>query len=333
MTDSYLCRRLVARADSMRQQDPGRAVSLADAARSLASSLDRRRVERAPWRALQAETWGALSSALRALGKSDDAEGALNVALAFVGEDVSSFDPTLSARLAQRAAYLRSGQERYAEAIELITEATRTFAQLGRRRLLATALVDRAVILGNAGRKRAAVRGFRRALDEHGSAMNRRTRLAAVHNTAVFLHEAAGTSAERREALRWLRLAIRCHDRMPAEAERHKLRALLGLTALDLGLVDQGFEALWTAFAASKRIGARGQQASILLDLVHASLRHDRAEDLRRISGEMFSLRPSFAHDRETDKALGRLHRALQAGGVTANLVADAADAVRAAKA
>lgn len=329
MTDSYLCRSLVARADSMRQQDPGRAVSLADAARSLASSLDRRQLARGPWRALQAETWGAMSSALRALGKSDDAEGALNVALAFVGEDALTFDRTLAARLAQRAAYLRSGQERYAEAIELITEATRTFARLGRRHLLATALVDRAVILGNAGRKRAAIRGFRRALDAHGGAMNRRTRLAAIHNTAVFLHEVARTTEERREALRWLRLAIRCHDRMPAEAERHKLRALLGLTALDLGLVDAGFDALWTAYSASKRMGARGQQASILLDLVHAALHHERSDALRRVSGELFSLRQSFAHDRESEKALGRLHRALEDGGLTPTLVTATAETVR----
>ncbi len=329
MTDSHLCRQLVARADSMRPQDPTRAMSLADAARSLASALDRRGLERGPWRALQAETWGAMSSALRALGKSRDAEGALNVALAFVGDEARAFDPTLSARLAQRGAYLRSGQERYTEALELITEATRTFARLGRRRLLATALVDRAVILGAAGRKRAAVRGFRSALDHHGSMMNRRTRLAAVHNTAVFLHESARTTVERREALRWLRLALRCHDRMPAKAERHKLRALLGLTALDLGLIDQGFEELWCAFVATTRIGAHGQQASILLDLAHAALRTDRPSELRRISGELFSLRRNFAHDRESLKALGRLHRALQDGGLTPTLVKDTADTVR----
>ena len=329
-TDLHLCRRLVARADSMRQQDPERAVILADAARSLASALDRRCVARGPWRALQAEAWGATSSALRARGESDVAEGALNVALAMVGAEARAFDPTLPPRLAQRAAYLRADQERYTEALELITEATRTFAQLGRRRLLATAMVDRAVILGTAGRKRAAVRALRISLEHHGSAMDRRTRLAAVHNTAVFLHETARTPTERREALRWLRLAIRCHDHLPAKAERHKLRALLGLSSLDLGLVDQGFEALWTAFLAFRRIGALHQQASILLDLARAALLHERPNDLLRISGEMFSLRRGFTHDRPIERALRRLHRALQDGGLTPRLVANTAEAMRA---
>lgn len=328
MSDPRLCRQLVERADLMRQQDPRRAVSLADAARALASSVDRRRMHRGSWRALQAEAWGAMSGALRALGEGDAAESTLNVAIAFVEAEARAFDPTLPPRLAQRAAHLRAGQERYREALSLIDEAVHELSSLGRHRLLATALVDRAVILGAAGRKRLAVRALRKALEGYGASMSRRTRLAAVHNVAVFLHEAARTPKERREALHWLRLAMRLHEAVPASVERHKLRALCGLTALELGLLDEGFAALWSAYAAFSRLGIARQRASILLDIAQSALRFDRRDELRTVAGEMFGLRRAFSAERSCWTALGRLHRALQRGGLTPGLIARTAEAV-----
>jgi tetratricopeptide (TPR) repeat protein len=266
----------------------------------------------------------------RALGHSDHAEATLNVALAFLDSAVTEHDPSLPPRLAQRAAYLRAGQGRFTEALELIDEAVHSFEAQGRQRLLATALIDRAVILGDTGRKRLAVRALRDALGQHGRTMSRRTFLAAIHNTAVFLHEVARSNDETREALAWLRLAIRCHARLPATAERIKLRALLGLSAIRVGSIDDGLTELWCAHDAFKQLRFTRHQALTLLDLAQAALTHHLRGDLRRIAGEMFALLHAFGHDSEHRTLLLRFCHALQHDALTESIVARPAQAIRA---
>ncbi len=330
MSDIKLCQRLIARADEMRQQDPMRAYEIARAARALASAVDRRTVDRGAWRALQIEAWAALSGVHRALGRSDHAEAALNVALAFLDREATRHDPSLPLRLAQRAAYLRAGQGRFTEALELIEETIGALADQDRPQLLSTALVDRAVILGDAGRKRLAVHALRDALAEHGRTMNRRTLLAAIHNTAVFLHESACTERETREALAWLQLAVRCHAQLPATAERIKLRALLGLSAIRLASIDDGVAELWSAYDAFKRLHFAHHQALTLLDLAQTALTHRRHQDLRRIAGEMFALLHAFDSDSEHRDPLLRFCHALQHDALTDSIVARTAQAMRA---
>jgi len=332
MSDLDLSRRLVTRAERMRQDDPGRALDLAVAARTLASGVDRRRVARSVWRVLQIEAWTSLSSAQRALGHDEYAEASLGVALAFLDTKVAADAPNLPPRLAQRAAYLRAGQERFEESLALIDEAVEAFDRLGQTRRLATALVDRAVIFADSGRKQLAVHALCHALAHHADAMSHRTFLAAVHNTAVFAHETAQTTTERREALSWLRLAVHCHARMPANAERLKLRALLGLSAIGLGLTEEGLTELWTAHAAFKRLGFARQQALTLLDLARAALLTERPDELRRVAGEMFAVLHAFRRDRQCRTALLHFCRALQGGGLTLSLVTRTANTMRTAE-
>lgn len=330
--DVELCRKLIARADEMRHQDPARALELARAGRNLAAGLDRARLGDAGWHGLQAEAWGVLASVLRAVSKLDEAEGALNVAIAFAGgvAATSRDDPTLAPRLAQRAAYLRASQQRYDEALELIEEAVTAFRELRAPAQLATCLVDRSVILADAGWKPQALIVLQRTLRRYRARMAPRTFLAAVHNIAVFLHDLARSRPAMQEAIAWLRFAIRCHERYPETLGLLKLYALHGLTAIRLGEIGPGVASLWAAHGGFKRLGARRQQAINLLDLAAVALQHERRRDLRRVGGEMFPVLRAFDHDPEARQALVRFCRALVDGTLTTRLIRRVATALRA---
>ena len=108
-----MCRREIRHADDLRYAHPRHAVVAARRALRHASALKDHGVGESEWLCLQADAWAVLGSALRGTAELREAEGAFNIALAFL-ED-GKLQPLRCARLAQRAAILRFDQRRFAE--------------------------------------------------------------------------------------------------------------------------------------------------------------------------------------------------------------------------
>ncbi|MEM8962169.1 MAG: hypothetical protein AAGD38_11870 [Acidobacteriota bacterium] len=309
--DTY--HQLVNRADDTRHRHPARALDLALEARDVAARLDN--TDHDTWIEAQTIAWSVVASAYRNVGRLDDAEAAMVVAIGF-HEQRHEPCPRLAARLMQRAAYVRADQERLDEALELIDVAVSTYRDLDAANPLATAIIDRGVLLGRAGRPRHAIAAFNEALDTHAHALDDRARLAAIHNLAVHLHEIAADTESRREADRWLELAWHAHAEHPETVGLLKLRGLCALAALRHGDHERAIEELWAACDGFARLGDHRQQTLFLIDLavIHAE-RHD-FEGLNKVATACFLLlRSRDDHDDEaTATALLRLARAIATG-------------------
>lgn len=325
MSQLQQCRRLLERAEELRFEDPREALRMAESARDQVAALDREEIGVGNWFALQADAWGVFGSALRSVSDLGDSEGALNVAIAFLmaPEVGDQGDPLAYAHLAQRAAYLRCDQGRYAEALELIDEAISIYCSEGAGQAAAGALADRGLILGRAGRKEEAIVHLGEALEQLDPDKNPRNFLAAVHNTALYMHELADNSPRVNNlALKWLKLAYRCHTLLPPESlSVLKLRTLRGLTAVRLGRVEQGIDELWQAQEGFQRLGAAYEQSLTLLHLASIYQNLGRADEVKRVAGLLFPVFQSLKIDREASVALMLFYNAAQAESATLDLI------------
>ncbi len=325
------CRRLLDEADELRHESPALAVRLAETTRDLVASLSREAVGAPRWLTLQADAWAVWGSALRSVAELRQAEAALNVALAFLDapELAEELSPLAHPRLAQRAANLRSDQGRFDEALVLIDEAFAEFERYGALDKAAVALIDRGVILGSSGRKAEALACLGEALDRLDPHASPRNFLAAVHNTAVYLHEVAADPEVDRLALEWLKLADRCHAALPEGLNLLKLRTLKALTSIRLGWLDEGIHELWETQERCRHLGALYEQAIILLHLAATYLREGLTGEVKRVAGQLFPVFRSLRIDREASAALMLFYSAAHANSATLDLIDEVSETVR----
>lgn len=333
--DLSLSRQMITRAESLRPHHPGRALELARAGRALAATVDRVGVTTGTWLSLQADAWSAVGSAARARGALREAEQALNVAIGFVHDQAYPEEQRLidQCRLAQRAAYLRSSQGRHGEALDLIDDAIAVQESLSTPADLARCRVDRAAILAAAGRYREALAGLIHTLEADSDVLPPRTRLAAVHNAALYFHHLADGPRSTAEALRWLRLAIQLHQRHGESIDAIKLRALLGLTAARQGEVDHAMTILNEAAMGFGRHGAIPEHTMALLDLARLALAHGRPEALTTVAGQLFPLLQRLRPAPEIRQGVLDVVRAIHQGRLRPTLVERAAMPLRASAA
>lgn len=331
MVELEECRRLLDEADELRYENPALAVRLAERVRDLGASLSREAVGEPRWLALQADTWAVWGSALRSVADLRQAEGAFNVALAFLDapELAGGLDPLAHPRLAQRAANLRSDQGRFEEALDLIDEAFSEFERYGAMDKATVALVDRGVILGSSGRKAEALTCLGKALDRLDPLTSSRNFVAAVHNTAVYLYEIAADPDADRLALEWLKLADRCHAALPEGLSLLKLRSLKALTLIRLGGLDEGIRELWETQERCRQLGALYEQAIILLHLAAVYLGEGLTDEVKRVAGQLFPVFRSLEIDREASAALMLFYTAAHADSATLDLIDEVSKTVR----
>lgn len=306
MTPLESCLRFLAQADELRRTHPKRALDLALDARDVAAVIDRKAVGPIRWRCLQADAWAILGSAYRAVGDLRRAENAFNVAFSFLAEK-PLFDPLALSRLSQRAAYLRSDQGRFPEALELVESAIADYRRMDERGRLACALVDKGVILRASGEVRQALDWVRQGLEILDPEAEPRIFLAASHNMALYLQELAETPHELQEAIAWLEVAIAQHGQGEESVDFFKTRAVVALTSLRLGRAEEGRKELLRCFEGFGRLDSPPNQAMMLLHLLaFAALGNDQAE-IQRLTGLFFPL----MHKLDPDDAVGRALLAL----------------------
>ena len=300
MIELESCLRFLSQADEIRHSHPRRSLELALDARDVAAVLDRKAVGVIRWRSLQADAWAILGSSYRAVGDLRRAENAFNVAFSFLAER-PLYDPLALSRLCQRAAYLRSDQGRFPEALDLIDSAIADFRQLGENGRLACALVDRGVILRGAGLVREALSYVRQALEILDTAAEPRIFLAASHNMALYLQELAETPAELQEAIAWLEVAIAQHGRAAESVDFFKTRAVVALTSIRLGRREEGRAELQRCFEGFGRLDSIPNQAVMLLHLLALAAMAGQQDEIQRLTGLFFPL----LHRLDPQEAIG----------------------------
>lgn len=336
MSELELCRGLLKQADDLRFHNPREAVTMAESARTRAAALDRTAIGEDQWLALQSEVWAVLGSALRSISVLDEAEGALNVALAFLDACQPRAHPDLleHARLAQRAAYVRCDQRRFDEALELIDEALEVYEKADAGQAAACALADRGLILGRTGRRQEAILHLGEALDRLEPEHDPRNFLAAIYNTALYLHDLADDPQANDLALKWLELTCRCRQVLPpASLGLMKLRTLEGLTAIRVGRIEEGVRVLWQTQEGFQRLGAVYEQSLTLLHIAAAYLSRGRLEDVRRVACRLFPVFRGLKSDREASAALMLFYNAAQTEDATLELIERVAGTLREAQA
>ena len=301
MIELESCLRFLSQADELRHSHPRRSLDLALDARDVAAVLDRKAVGPIRWRSLQADAWGILGSSYRGVGDLRRAENAFNVAFSFLAEK-PLFDPLALSRLSQRAAYLRSDQGRFTEALELVDSAIADYRQLGERGRLACALVDKGVILRGAGRVREALAHAREALEILDPVAEPRIFLAASHNMALYLQELAETPLELQEAIAWLEVAVAQHGQAAESIDFFKTRAVVALTSIRLGRRDEGKVELQRCFEGFGRLDSVPNQAVMLLHLLALAALAGEQDEIQRLTGLFFPL----LHRLDPEDAVGR---------------------------
>ena len=309
-------------ADALRFQDPGRSLSLSLQVCEAVAALDG--PSGGPWGRLQAEAWGTLGSAYRAVGDLRRAESCLQIALAFL--DGTSVEPQVWARYAQRASYLRCSQRRFDEALALCDDVVRIYDDQGMDQDAASALVDRALIFARGGRPEVAVGILETCLERLDAAQRPRAYLAAVHNMAYYRLQAASSPEQEREAAAWLDRADALYEESSAPLARWQLEAMRGVTAIRFGRRAEGERILWHAYHGLGELHARSEQMLALFHLADSAAARRDDDELLRLAGLIFPLLRELRLPQVARRAVLRFLSAARARRVTSEVIHQATD-------
>ncbi len=342
MSTAEHCRELVVAADELRFRDPGRALVRAREACEAAAGCEPQAAKSADWLKLQAEAWAVLASAYRAVGDFQHAENAINLAISFLQavppnavlkdaapKDAASREtvgPTVWARLAQRASYLRCSQKRFSEALALSQDALLIYEQAEDSLAAGSAWVDRALIFARSGDPETAIDLLERCLPQLDERQDPRSYLAAVHNMAYYRLRVATTPSEEQEGLRWLEQARRLHQERPEPHGLLQLQAVAAVAAIRFGRRDQGVQELWRIYRGFEELQALPEQMLALLHLADCAVAENDDDEVMRIAGLLFPLLSKTRLPEVARAALLRFLGAARSRSVTQDLVTRVTD-------
>ncbi len=176
-----IVRKLVEQSQATRYRDPNEMLHLADLARLVsevcapASTGNELRLAD-----LKTRAWGQLGNALRVSGRLRDAEEAYTTAQSY--QKSGTGDPALRAWLIEKVTSLHIFQGRLESAFSLSEEAGQIYRELGETHLLASTLVQKAIVSLYAGDTESGVRILNHAIPLIDHEEDPHLLLAACHN-------------------------------------------------------------------------------------------------------------------------------------------------------
>jgi tetratricopeptide (TPR) repeat protein len=310
-----LCDLLLKRSRDSWFRDPSRAVELARLAVEIAEWLDVGYYGEALVEEERALAWAYLGNALRIASDLRSAEEALLRAEEHYKR--SGEDALTGAQILSFLASLRTSQERFGEAAELLDQAIVVYREARDRHLEGKALIKKGIAFGLSGQLAEAIRLIQRGLLRINVSDEPQLLVSARHNLIGFLNE----SGRSEEALRALEQTRGLYLTLGEPTHLIRLRWLEGRIFRDLGRLDQAEAALREAQDGFVERGIGFDAARVSLDLATVYLHQGRTGELKRVAAEMVPVFESRDVHQEALAALLLFRQAADAEEVTLGLV------------
>jgi tetratricopeptide (TPR) repeat protein len=276
-----LCDLLLKRSRQSWFRDPARAVELAKLAVEIAAWLDTGYYGEGLVEEERALAWAYLGNAYRIASDLRSAEEALLRAEEHhkrAGEDALT-----GAQILSFMASLRTSQNRFDEAAEVLDQAISTYREARDRHLEGRELIKKGLVSGLGGRLEEAIQLIQRGLAKVDSAEEPGLLVSAGHNLIWFLNE-SGRSEQALKILEQIRSRYLTLDEQTPLIRFHWLE---GRIARDLGRLDRAETALRKARDGFVEQGIGFDAARVSLDLATVYLRQGRTGDVKRLAAEM----------------------------------------------
>jgi tetratricopeptide (TPR) repeat protein len=306
-----LCDLLLKRSRKSWFHDPARAVELARMAVEIADWLDIGYYGESLVEDERALAWAHLGNAYRIASDLRSAEEAL--LRAEEHQKRAGEDALTGAQILSFMASLRTSQDRFDEATEILDQAIAVYREARDRHLEGKALIQKATALGYMGRYQEAARIVRRGLSRIDLLEEPHLLVTARHNLIWYLNE----SGRHAEALDNLQMTQALYLELGEQTHLIRLRWLEGWIARDLGRLDQAEKALREARDDFVEQGIGFDAARVSLDLATVYLRQGRTGDVKRLAAEMVPVFESRDVHQETLAALLLFRQATYAEELT----------------
>lgn len=306
-----LCDLLLKRSRESWFRDPARAVELARMAVETADWLDAGYYGESLVEDERASAWAHLGNAYRIASDLRSAEEAL--LRAEEHHKRAGEDGLTGAQILSFMASLRTSQNRFDEAAELIDQAIPIYREARDQHLEGEALIKKGLAFGHGGKPEEAIQLIERGLAKIDSAEEPRLLVYAGHNLIGFLNE----SGRSEQALKILEQTRSLYLSLGEQIPLIRLRWLEGRIARDLGRLDQAETALREARDGFVEQGIGFDAARVSLDLAMVYLGQGRTGDVKRLAAEMVPVFESRDVHQETLATLLLLRQAAYAEELT----------------
>ena len=315
MRTAGVVKKLCAVSRDLREKQPMHALSLADAAGSIAEQLDVDRYSRALVDDLRGTAWLERANALRYLGRHPEALDALDLAeRAFEKTPVAAFSIAL-------VQYLRAAidveLDRCDEALRLARRSAGVFRQFGEHDRYLHARMIEGCVLFHQNRFDAALALMARlipAARELGEAATLARLYLNVANCELALDSLD-------DARLHFAQALSLYEALGLETEKIRTRWSLGSLLVRGGNLEEGITRLHETRRDFERLGATIAAALVTLEIVEARLAAGRHREATELCGGLVESFSAIGMTGNALQALAFLREAVTTGSATAILV------------
>ncbi len=310
-----VCEAFLARSFTLRFNDPGAMLQLAELAAQSAEELDTEIYGAESVADLQARAWAEVANAYRVIGDLPQADRVMTRAVDCRSRGTG--DARLLAHLSHLAAALACAQRRFDQAFRLLDISYSIYIKLGDRHSAGRVLIARGLYTGYTGDPLEGIRYLVHGLNIIDRVQEPKLAFQALHNI-LLLRVELGEYEEARRSLQQMRPL---YARFTDELEETKLRWVEGKIAAGLGELEEAEEAFAESQNRFDRAGLGYRAALVSLDLVSVWLQQGRTGEIKQLVGELLVTFRAVGVEREAIAGILLLRDAVECEQATVELL------------
>ena len=310
-----VCETLLGRSFSLRFNDPGAMLRLAELAAQSAEDLDAEVYGAESVADLQARAWAEVANAHRVIGDLPQADRMMTRAVDCRSRGTG--DARLLARLSDLAASLACAQRQFDQAFRLLDIAYSIYAKLGDTHAAGRILIARGLYAGYTGDPLEGIRFLVHGLETIDRARDPKLAFQALHNILILRVELG----EYEEARRTLQNMRPLYESFYDEMAEVKVRWMEGRIAAGLGELHEAEQAFVEARDMFDRAGLGYRAALVSLDLVSVWLQQGRIGEIQQLVAELLVTFRAVGVEREALAGVLLLRDAVECEQATVELL------------
>lgn len=311
LTTSNLFNLLRTKSRIVGRRDPRRGVQIADLALKSLDAVDEMAIGSGRLAGWKAQGWAWLANARALANDLRGAEQGISAAERFL--QLGDRDAMAQGDVALFKAALRRDQRRFAEAWDLLEQASEQYKQSDRQDLVGTVLIAKATVRYEEGDALGAIPFLQEALVRMDEATDGFLKLALYHNLVTAYAE-TGQYSQALELLPQTRHLASIWGKGYYEI---RLRWVEGIILRGRGQFEQAETSLVEAREQFTRFGDLIGAALVCLDLAALYYRQNRLADVERLAGSMVPTFGALQQHREAFAALTLFQRAVEERNLT----------------